>query len=61
MIWEVRNIPPAIDMNTPKPLVVSPLSAFTMSDDFPACDNAITYEIQPSRIDSVKAYWLVRY
>lgn len=47
-------------MNTPKPLVVSPLSAFTMSDDFPACDNAITYEIQPSRIDSVKAYLLVR-
>jgi hypothetical protein len=47
-------------MNTPKPLVVLPLSASTISDVFPACDNAMTYEIQPRRIDSVKAWNLAR-
>jgi hypothetical protein len=47
-------------MNTPKPLVVLPLSASTISDDFPACDSAMTYEIQPRRIDSVKAWNLAR-
>jgi hypothetical protein len=57
---ELENLPPAIDMKTPNPLVVLPLSASTMSDDFPACDNAMTYDIQPRRIDSVKAWLLVR-
>lgn len=47
------DIPPAIDMNTPNPLVI-PLTASTIGDDLPACDNAITYEIQPKRMDSVK-------
>lgn len=47
------DIPPAIDMNTPNPLEF-PLTASIIGDDLPACDNAITYEIHPNRMDSVK-------